>query len=355
MSGEVASAGLGAGASIGASIINNVFARKENEKNRNWQREMYDLSVQNNRQDAETAFGHQKELMELQAQKNLEQEQKSYLAKMKGIKEAGINPAFALGMGGTQGVSAPNTPQASAASAGSPQTFNPATFMDISASIKNIAEAGLAEAKTKTETGIQTMQEEQINNIKADTDKKRKEIEEIDSKINLNELAGIFQGIQNEIANDTKGTQKGLIRQGLQNARQEYNKLYQEVQNLGKEREYKQALIEYTNAQTDLVLAQKWGQNIQNKRDQKTFEDVCRIMKETANKIAAETKNEKEFRERWEKEMDIKRQTTNIQQFVAKNKSLWTSFVGAYNALWTGDSMNDGTGFKHQQGAGGKY
>lgn len=330
----------GTGASIGATS-------QLNKKNRKWQEKMYKLAVENNRQDAETAYGRQNELVEkgseIAYQNQLRGAREMPSATVQGYKDAGLNLGLALqgGINGTQGGGTSATaPQAAPAQQGAPQTFGPQIF-DISAAIKNIADAKLAQTKAKTEEGVQKIQEEQINNIKADTDKKRKEIEEMDSKINLNELAGAWQETQNEIAKDTKKEQKEAIRWNFYNQKKQYELTLAQIKDTNEAAKLKTKLIEYNNAQCELTLSQKFGQDIQNKHDQQTFEDLCKITRETANKIAAEAKNEKEFKERWTKEMDLKNLSTDIQRFAAQNKNIWSSFVGAYNTLWTGDAMKN--------------
>lgn len=305
---DIGAGALGAVSNVATGLINNAFVKKENQRNRDWQEKMYDISVQNNRQDAETAFGHQQQLMDLQAQKQLELQEKQYAAQMKGIKESGMNPMFAMGMGGIQGVSAPSTPQASAAGAGSPQTFNPATMMDISASIKNIAEAGLANAKAKTEEGIQQKVQEEIEVLAQSIKESEQRIAESKAKINLTNVNATWQEIQNRIASATEETQIAIKTQELKNLEQAWNKDFEIIKGLQEENKVKaQQLANYLKLQVAQILKTHY-EGVRNKiASQKELQEYKRfgeILDASIRTAVAEAKNAEDFQNRFNKEME---------------------------------------------------
>lgn len=326
---DIGAGALGAVSNVATGLINNAFVKKENQRNRDWQEKMYDISVQNNRQDAETAFGHQQQLMDLQAQKQLELQEKQYAAQMKGIKESGMNPMFAMGMGGIQGVSAPSTPQASAAGAGSPQTFNPATMMDISASIKNMAEAGLATAKAKTEEGIQEKIQAEIKVYDQQIAESSARIKEINSKVELNNANTEALNISNRINSATEETQKEIKNQELLNLKQAWKKDFEIIKGLEIENDKKtEILANYIKEQKARIYKLNMeanGQKIQNQKMLKEYKRFDEILDASIRTAIAEADNAEDFKRRFAKEME--QRAAELKQ---KNKQMWINGVNDF-------------------------
>lgn len=334
----IISAAIAAVAS-GASTAASVGATSSlNKKNRKWQEKMYEISLENNRQDAETAYQRQKENAQFAFDLGQQQEQNHFQNLMQSARAAGVNPGMALGAGGTQGTSTTATaPQSAPAQAGSPQTFSP-QIMDLSQAAKNIADAKLAEATAKKEEGLTEKIEDEKQAIQQGIAESQKRMEKMDSDIDLNKLNGAWQTIQNNIAGATQQTQIDISKWNLKNLKQNF---YNEIERLNQsdreitiKEEMKDSMVKLQNAQCRLTLLQANGQKINNDKELQGMKSSLRILEETANKIAADAKNSEEFHERWEREMKNTEKQTEVQEFAAKHKGIWQSFVQAYNNLW---------------------
>lgn len=326
-----ASSAASTGASIGAT-------GKLNKKNRKWQEKMYQLAVENNRADATTAHERQQENAWLAYDIGQAQDRNHFQNLMYSAREAGVNPGMALGAGGgSVGASVPQATQAAPAQAGSPQTFSP-QIMDLSQAAKNIADAKLAEATAKKEEGLAEKIEDEKQAIQQGIAESQKRMEKMDSDIDLNKLNGAWQTIQNNIAGATQQTQIDISKWNLKNLKQNF---YNEIERLNQsdreitiKEEMKDSMVKLQNAQCRLTLLQANGQKINNDKELQGMKSSLRILEETANKIAADAKNSEEFHERWEREIKNAEKQTEVQEFAAKHKGIWQSFVQAYNDLW---------------------
>lgn len=169
------------GASLATGASTGISAGKLNKKNRKWQEKMYNVQLENNRQDALAAFQRQNQLLE--DQRNFERENREFelqtsdpAFQMDRYRAAGINPNLVSGQIQPAQVSAntpsaPSVAQASAASLNPFQMDNPIAFfpqmMDNIANTMN----NLYQAKAK------------VNNLEADTANKNKANEQINQAI----------------------------------------------------------------------------------------------------------------------------------------------------------------------------
>lgn len=330
---------IGGASNIFSSLINSLFAKKENERNRKWQKKMYDLSVENNRQDATQAQEWTQNNMQLSYDLGQKEQQNHFQNLISSAREAGVNPGMALGAGvGAGGVSAPSGAQANAAQTGAPTQFDEARIMDVSQAIKNMADAQLAKATAKKEEGLTEKIEDEKQAIQQGIAESQKRMEKMDSDIDLNKLNGAWQTIQNNIAGATEQTQIDISKWNLKNLKQNF---YNEIERLNQsdreitiKEEMKDSMVKLQNAQCRLTLLQANGQKINNDKELQGMKSSLRILEETANKIAVDAKNSKEFHERWEREMKNAEKQTEVQEFAAKHKGIWQSFVQAYNDLW---------------------
>lgn len=155
-------AGLSAAGSVVSSGLNALFQGLENQRERNWQEDMYALQLQHNREDATTAFNRQKELIED------ERKYQSVGAQVERAQKAGINPLAALGVssgGGYSSVS-PSSP----ASVGSPNTRAPQVGNFLGSAVEGYSQGA------------------QIENIEADTKLKESQARLTSSKARISEI-----------------------------------------------------------------------------------------------------------------------------------------------------------------------
>lgn len=233
------------------SLISGHQQKKENARNRKWQRQMYDLSVQNNREDATTAFERQKELAQQQAKMSLENEQtieRNHFQNLtSSAKEAGVNMGLALngGMGGNSagGVATPNVQESSPGStpSASAMPIPPVQMaLDLSTARLNKALAKKAEeegveAKERAETERET-REGKTGLLDAQYQEAMQRINESRGRIarwgELNLLTKAqtnWQDLQNEIGNATKDVEIQKVKQALDNLKMEYKELKSKV------------------------------------------------------------------------------------------------------------------------------
>lgn len=316
-------AGVATMASTGASIGAN---SKLNKKNRDWQEKMYDVQVANNRKDAETAYNRQQEMLALGSETQLNYTRDEVGARLQGFKDAGLNPGLAVqgGLTGGQGIGGTSAPQAQAASVGNPQTFAP-NILDLSAVAKNLAEAKLLNEKSKTEEDTRNKLKAEVEQINQKIEESKKAVEEMDSRINLNDLEAAWKEIQNDVAKATKGEQIELKKYELKNSQAAYDKQVAEIKGLDidndRKNEMYDKLFDYQSQQIKKTYYEAIGQDIQNEKDRKTMEAYVDTAIETANKLRYEVKNEKELKERFEKEMEQKG-----KELKQKRTQMWLNF-----------------------------
>lgn len=303
-----ASSAASTGASIGAT-------GQLNKKNRKWQEKMYKLAVENNRADAETAYGRQQENAQMAFDLGQQQEQNHFQNLMQSARAAGVNPGMALGAGGgTGGASVPQATQAAPAQTGTPQTFSP-QIMDLSQAAKNIADAKLAEATAKKEEGLTGMIEQQKELLASQTAKNWEEIKKINEETKLTNSQAEWQNIQNTIAKATQGTQIQITEKQLEALNKAIEKDIEEIRGMNIENDNKQKLIDATlklqRAQLIETQFKAASLKIENQKELKSMESYLTQMENLAEKLQYEAKNEKEYRERFEKEMK------------QRNKELW--------------------------------
>lgn len=234
------SAALSGGLGLIGSLISGAQQKKENKRNRKWQRQMYDLSVQNNREDAETAYNRQVELTNLQSQLSYQNEQNIERNRFKntvqGAKDAGVNIGLALN-GGNAGNAAGGVavPQVSQAHSGSAPMPNSApippiqTALDLSMAKLNeaLAKKNTEEAKTEEATREGTVKNLEANykKIMQDVEESKKRIALMASSVNLNESQTRWQNFQNNILENTQGTRIKAVEWELKNLKASYRQL----------------------------------------------------------------------------------------------------------------------------------
>lgn len=343
------------GASLGAT-------GKLNKKNRKWQEKMYDLQVENNREDAETTFERQKELQALGVESGLRVEREKWGANVQGLREAGLNPMLALngGVGGAGGVSAPSSSQAHSASIGAPQTFAPqildptAQMADIIANAElKASEADLNKAKKNEVLGDTPLSQETINKLKEDVKKTAAEAELTVAETKLTNLKSTFQEIennwqtiQNNIAEATEKYQIDAIKWQLYNTRKNYEVMCEELKNWKaenqKKTEFLEAQIRLFNQQASLAFANgelaettKGLTDEERRKKEKETDLFIMMMPDIHQKYLWETKNEAEFRERFEELLRNQRRGQNLQ-FTGQ---IISSIVGSATSLYKGRKM----------------
>lgn len=337
---------VGGGLGLINSGINIAAAKKENEKNRQWQEQMYNLSVENNRQDAETAYGRQLELLAAGRKNQLQYQLEEPSAKLQGLKNAGINLALGLngGAAGGQGVGSVSAAQAAPAGYGNPTTFLP-QIMDLSTAMKNFAEAGLAKAQAKKEEGLTEKIQDERQAIQQSISESQAKVKEILSKERLNKaqesytkMQSDWQEIQNRIANATEKEQEELIRQQTTNAKKEWEKMDTEINNSNKtvqqKEELKDSMIKLQNQQLKNLLIEAYGKKLENGKQLQTFKSYCDQAAETARKLKAEAENAEDFKRRFDKEMENKAIELGINERQLRTKNIWSTVTNAYYDIW---------------------
>lgn len=327
------------GLGLGGSIVSGLFASSENRKNRRWQEKMYNLSVENNRQDAEQAHEWQKELQALAVEQGLDYKRRGWSAEVEGLREAGLNPMLALngGTGGSGGIGAPSSAQAHAASPGNPGMLN----MDVSG-FNLAAKAAADTALLKSQEALNNAKTDEIRGDTAPVQKSMEQmdanIKELTEKVNLmlteeglyNAQSALFnaqttwQNLQNEITEDTKDFQMQTIRWGLYHKREETMALVEEIKDrrLKRDKEIKliDAQINLFNRNAEYLFA-KIGETSAYRdllQQQGVHEHAKAVllyaqMPSYIEMMDWKVKNEKEFRERYEEFLKNQRRGQNLQ------------------------------------------
>lgn len=199
-----ASALIYGGATVASGAASSVATGKLNKKNRQWQEKMYNMQLENNRQDALTAFQRQNQLLE--DQRNFERENRDFELRtsdpqfqMDRMRAAGVNPNLIAGQIQPGQVSA-NTPSAPSVPSVSPASINPFQMDNPIASLPSMLDSvantmsklyemkystANVEADTANKNKMNEQITESIKKLQADTaltqEQKNKVIEEINT------------------------------------------------------------------------------------------------------------------------------------------------------------------------------
>jgi transposase len=238
MAGEIAAAGIMAGAQVGGGLLGMIGQRKREERSFAHTKELMELQQQ-----------HQKELDEYGQQLQMKTWQEtSYPAQVAMLKEAGLNPALLYGNGGSGGVTG-SQGGGNAASGSAPQPQPMPNFMDVAQSLATAAEIALKRAQVKRE-------EEEARKAGAEADKiSGVDTEEARSRINVNN--GIIQlNLSQEELNDASKA----VKQKETDVQQSIIDLNKALEKLNNQKE-KEALSQTNLNQADLDWMDEHGIN----------------------------------------------------------------------------------------------
>lgn len=317
------------------SLISGHQQRKENQRNRDWQREMYDISVQNNREDATSAFQRQMELTNQQARLSLANEQtieqNRFQNLSKSAKDAGVNMGLALagGAGGNAagGVATPTAPKAEAGHAPMPNSapIPPVQMaVDLSAVALNKALANKANEEAKTEDELRekkgNLMEADYQRAMAAAEQSQEIIKKYAAETSLLETKNNWEKLQLRIGQATEGEAIESVKQELENLKKAYREMVSRIrlnnahtvgariQNTHMHK-YWGALVKNIGAHTELLSSQT------------NNEEWKGLMNEIAYDIAEATKAWDirraqaltEEQEAWERKFNLQKRGQNIE------------------------------------------
>lgn len=314
---------------------NNLRMIEDNMRARHWQTKERIAEQQFNNEQAEIAHERTKELTNMQAelslQNQLDLERQTPQARIEGLKAAGMNLGMAAGMGGTGSAGVASTSGAQAHGASAPSTttahLNPISagglgeLMDVigkSQEINNMrAEQEKTEAETDTLRGKTPGAEADIAKKWQDVEQGKQAITESTAKIALmgseteiNNANADFQKIQNEIAKDTKGSQKEIIRRTAKRIKKEYELIGEDIQHRKLENksyeEYIEALINNYFANANEAIAKAANLDIDTEFQDYTFTARQEL-------LGWQGVNEMEFGERFAEQLAAELRAQNIQ------------------------------------------
>lgn len=204
-----ASALIYGGATVASGAASSFATGKLNKKNRQWQEKMYNMQLENNRQDALTAFQRQNQLLE--DQRNFERENRDFELRtsdpqfqMDRMRAAGVNPNLIAGQIQPGQVSA-NTPSAPSVPSVSPASINPFQMDNPIASLPSMLDSVANTMSKLYEMKYSTA------NVEADTANKNKLNEQITESIKkLQADTALTEEQKNKIITEVKTMQDYL-------------------------------------------------------------------------------------------------------------------------------------------------
>lgn len=204
-----ASALIYGGATVASGAASSFATGKLNKKNRQWQEKMYNMQLENNREDALTAFQRQNQLLE--DQRNFERENRDFELRtsdpqfqMDRMRAAGINPNLIAGQIQPGQVSA-NTPSAPSVPSVSPASINPFQMDNPIAALPSMLDSVANTMSKLYEMKFSTA------NVEADTANKNKMNQQIDESIKkLQADTALTDEQKNKIVTEVKTMQDYL-------------------------------------------------------------------------------------------------------------------------------------------------
>lgn len=261
---ELKSAAISAGGGVFGSLISGLFNMGEARKNRQFQERMYKMAVENNRQDATTAFQRQQELMSQNVEHQRNLRQTAFQDTVKGAKDAGVNIGMALAGGalGAQGAGGVAAPEASAASSPS----------GAQADMAPIDLAGLGEIASRVE----------LNKALADqarSNAAEKRGETAPSQVSMEQTRQNIAESQERV--NTMLVQQGLITAQTKNT--ESQTTWQDIQNkiaeATSDEQIQQAMLQTSKLENEikLLLEQIDGSKIDNQNKQALYDQQFQL------------------------------------------------------------------------------
>lgn len=302
-------AAIGAGATLLASGANTAtqFALNGNMnlKTRRFAREMYTRQLQDNRENATTAYQRQQELVKMNQNFNRQMTRDELGLKMAGANAAGINPAIALGVSGAAagGGGAAKAPEAQGA-----QVNNSANLgvgmpnlglegvVELATAKKLEAEANLANTQANTLNGQTPQGEANIANTQASTSMYLSNIDVNDVLKPLYSAQKFWQDLQNKFFQKTQGYRAQFEQWNAYRMKADYEEAVERVNALRIDNQtrakYNGAILANIIQNTALLLTQ--GRlNIQE------LEFNKRNMVNELNYMKWKAENEKDFKQRY--------------------------------------------------------